>query len=147
MKKFFPLAAALLAVGTLQAFEQSSYAPGVMISSVPGAKLTNDSFLKASPGKIQSGIVELNGAKELVFRPEPGKKEAELRVFLPLPALARKGDERLFLIFLFVLANVLKPANYDRKPVCGVINVGPESDAPNRLARLNFFSNKIPRTV
>lgn len=86
MKKFFLLAAALFAAGMLHAFEQSSYAPGVMISSVPGTKLTGDSFLAARPGKTLSGVVELNEARELVFRPEPGKKEAEFHVYLQLPA-------------------------------------------------------------
>ena len=86
MKKISAFITALLAAVTLQAFEQSAYAPGVMISSVPGANTVEDSFLTARPGKPLSGIIELNAAKELVFRPEPGKTDAEFNVFLPLPA-------------------------------------------------------------
>ena len=86
MKKFYLFALALLAAGTLHAFDQSAYAPGVFLSSVPGTKLADDSFLVARPGKPFSGIIELNAAKELVFRPEPGKKSAEFNVFLQLPA-------------------------------------------------------------
>ena len=80
MKKFYLFALAMLAAGTLQAFDQSAYAPGVFLSSVPGTKLAEDSFLAARPGKPFSGIIDLiknlsKGYRQRVgFPPRTGQK-------------------------------------------------------------------------
>ena len=87
MKNILLLAAALLTIGTLRAFELNSAESGVQLSSVPGAQPVKDPvILLQRADRPVNGIVEINAKKELVFRPEPGRRDAEFGVYLPLPA-------------------------------------------------------------
>lgn len=126
MKKFLSFFAVALTAGSLQAFDQSAYAPGVMLSSLPETKVVDDSFLAAR--KPVNGIVEMNAQKELVFRPEPGKSDAEFNVYLPLPAkvsrvrisfelkaknffVSRKNKEFSYFMFYFGGVNMMLRGN------------------------------------
>ena len=87
MKKFFLLLGAALFCSGMYAFDLSVETPGIQVSSVPGAKISENAFIRVQrPDRPVDGIVELNEQKELVFRPEPGKTTGKIGVLLQLPA-------------------------------------------------------------
>lgn len=87
MKKIFLILGAALFCSTLYAFDLSVETPGIQVSSVPGAKISDHAFIHIQrPDRPVDGIVELNERKELVFRPEPGKSTGKIGVMLQLPA-------------------------------------------------------------
>jgi len=86
MKKLV-LFAVLLGAGMVSAFDLNSAESGIQLSSQPGARpAAEPAILLQRADRPVRGVVEITASKELVFRPEPGKSEAEMGVYLPLPA-------------------------------------------------------------